>query len=299
VRRIFAIGETVLDIIFKNGRPICATPGGSILNTAVSLGRLGIDVHFISEYGNDKTGMIIASFLTSNNIQTDYIYRYPDFPSSLALAFLDEQQDASYQFYKNYPSKRLDIVFPTLTENDIVIFGAFYGMDPNIRTRLRPFLEHARKQNAIILYDPNFRKAHLPKTDIYRPIILENFKLADIVKGSVADFSHIFHVENSHNAWQQIRKLCDILIYTADKHDVEWYSPNVYERYAVPPLQPVSTIGAGDTFNAGIIYGLVAQGIFKRHLKNMPAQQRIAIIRHAIDLAGQVCMSYDNYIPYN
>ena len=46
MRRIFAIGETVFDIIFKDGKPITSTPGGSLLNTAVTLGRLGLDVYF-------------------------------------------------------------------------------------------------------------------------------------------------------------------------------------------------------------------------------------------------------------
>ena len=45
MRKIIGIGETILDIIFKNGQPTKALPGGSVFNTMVSLGRLGIPVH--------------------------------------------------------------------------------------------------------------------------------------------------------------------------------------------------------------------------------------------------------------
>ena len=179
--RIFAIGETVFDIIFKNGKPIASTPGGSMLNTAISLGRLGLDVHFISEYGKDTVGNMVDDFLGNNGVGAGYACRYDAFPSSLALAFLDENNNAEYSFYKSYPKNRLDISFPELTDKDIVIYGSFYGIEPEIYARLKPFLEHAHQKNAIVIYDPNFRKAHLSGMDIYRPIMVENFKHADIV----------------------------------------------------------------------------------------------------------------------
>ena len=124
--RIFAIGETVFDIIFKNGKPASSTPGGSMLNTAVSLGRLGLDVYFISEYGKDKVGELVDNFLRTNGVSTDYVSRSDDLPSSLALAFLDDNNNADYSFYKYHPEKRLDIPFPELTHSDIVLYGSFY-----------------------------------------------------------------------------------------------------------------------------------------------------------------------------
>ena len=166
--RIFAIGETVFDIIFKNGKPVASTPGGSMLNTAVSLGRLGADVHFISEYGEDTVGNLVDDFLRSNGVSTEYVCRNDGFPSSLALAFLDENNNAEYSFYKHYPANRLDVAFPALTGNDMIIYGSFYGIEPQIYARLKPFLEQAHAKNTPVIYDPNFRKAHLAGMDIYQ-----------------------------------------------------------------------------------------------------------------------------------
>ena len=294
--RIFAIGETVFDIIFKNGKPIASTPGGSMLNTAVSLGRLGLDVYFISEYGKDTVGNLVDDFLCSNGVKTGYACRYDGFPTSLALAFLDENNNAGYSFYKHYPAKRLDVVFPELTGNDIIIYGSFYGIDPDIYVRLKPFLEQAHDKNATVIYDPNFRKAHLSEMDTYRPIMMENFAHADIVKGSDEDFELIFGAPTAGAAWNYLSSMCDLLIYTANRNNVELFSTDVHDSYPVSPVDPVSTVGAGDTFNAGLIYELMIQDIGKDNLKHLNDLQRAAIVGRAVSFAGHVCMSYDNYI---
>ena len=56
MRKIIGIGETVLDIVFKDNQPIGAFPGGSVLNAMISLGRAGVETIFISEAGNDRLG---------------------------------------------------------------------------------------------------------------------------------------------------------------------------------------------------------------------------------------------------
>ena len=296
MRRIFSIGETVFDIIFKDGKPVASTPGGSMLNTAVSLGRLGINVHFISEYGKDLVGKLVDDFLRGNGVNTDYVCRYDEYPSSLALAFLDENNNAEYNFYKRYPENRLNVAFPELTSDDIVIYGSFYGIEPDIYVRLKLFLEQAHAKNALVIYDPNFRKAHLSDMDIYRPVMMENFGHADIVKGSDEDFGYIFNARSAGESWQSVCDLCDMLVYTANKNNVSLCLPDVSYAYPVPFINPVSTIGAGDTFNAGLIYGLLTLGIGKDELKHINNRQRADMIGYAIEFAEHVCMSYDNYI---
>jgi fructokinase len=59
---IYTLGESLLDIIFSSEDEIIARPGGSMLNTSVSLARCGKAVHLISELGDDKTaGIILGS----------------------------------------------------------------------------------------------------------------------------------------------------------------------------------------------------------------------------------------------
>ena len=68
MRKVIGIGETILDIIFRGDQPSAAVPGGSVFNGIVSLGRMGINVGFISETGNDRVGNIILQFMRENHI---------------------------------------------------------------------------------------------------------------------------------------------------------------------------------------------------------------------------------------
>jgi fructokinase len=296
MRKIFTIGETVLDIVFKNFQPVTAKAGGSMLNTAVSLGRIGLPVHFISEYGTDTVGEMIDGFLKSNRIDTSFVYHYCDGKSALALAFLDEKNNADYSFYKAYPPKRLDITFPEINPDDIIMFGSFYGVTHEIRDVLRDFLLYAQERNAIIIYDPNFRKSHLFELDLLRPAIIENMSMASIVRCSDEDLELIFNVKDAVSAYEKVRPLCPNLIYTSSSKAVYLRTSSLNEIFPVQKIEPVSTIGAGDNFNAGMVFGLFHHQIKKKDLPLLPLELWQLLVNYGIGFASEVCMSYDNYI---
>ena len=100
MREIFGIGETVLDIIFKNGQPQAAKPGGSMLNGLVSLGRMKFPARFISEYALDDVGTLVDDFLRSNGVDTSLVHRFRNGKTVLAMAFLDEKNDAHSYGYR-------------------------------------------------------------------------------------------------------------------------------------------------------------------------------------------------------
>ena len=94
MRKVIGIGETVLDIIFRDEQPISALPGGSTFNAIISLGRAGVGTRFISETGNDRVGRLITGFLEQNGCPASSVCIYPDSKSPLSLAFLNEKNDA-------------------------------------------------------------------------------------------------------------------------------------------------------------------------------------------------------------
>jgi fructokinase len=296
MRSIYTIGETVLDIVFKDQQPVTAKAGGSMLNTAVSLGRLGLPIHFISEYGTDTVGEMIDDFLTSNGVETRYVYHYSEGKSALALAFLDEKNNANYSFYKTYPPKRLDVAFPEVQPDDIVMFGSFYGITYEIRDILRQFLLQAKSRGAIIIYDPNFRKSHLFEIEALKPAILENMSMASIVRCSDEDLELIFNVQDVDSAYETIRSLCANMVYTSSSNAVYLRTPSFSETFPVKKIEPVSTIGAGDNFNAGVVYGLYKNKFSGNDLSSLPLNAWRRLINLGIDFATEVCLSYENYI---
>ncbi len=296
MRKVYTIGETVLDILFSNNQPFTAKAGGACLNCAVTLGRLNLPTYFIGEYGLDEVGNFVDNFLRNNNVSTDFVYRYYDGKSTLALAFLNENCDASYDFYKIYPEKRLNINFPEIHQDDIIIFGSIYAITPEVREKLIEFIKQGNKKKAIVIYDPNFRKQHLHDLPKLKPMIIENMTLANIIRGSHEDFSFIFGVKNADEAFEVIKDKVSNLLYTTAHKGVFLRTLKTSGQYKTREIEAKSTIGAGDSFNAGVAYSLYKNEITYKKLNNLEEAEWAKIINTAIEFATHVCMSYDNYI---
>lgn len=297
MKRIFCIGETVLDFIFRYEQPVAAKPGGSMLNTAVSLGRTGVNPVFISDFGQDLAGELILHFLADNDVDTRYVERFTEGQTAISLAFLDEKKNAGYSFYRNYPIQRDLTNLPTAEEGDIVMFGSFYAITLEVRQPLWNFLLKAKSNGAFLVYDPNFRKPHLKKLPQFRPWILENINIAQITRGSAEDFFHIFEHRDASSAYREITKHGgNTLIYTKSNEGVEVITSDLHLTMKVPEINPVSTIGAGDAFNAGLIYSLSKlSGANPLPLSKAEWEE---IIRLSVEFSTNVCLSLDNYISH-
>ena len=297
MRSVCGIGETILDIIFKEEQPYKAVPGGSVFNGLVSLGRLQVPVTFISEVGKDQVGDLILRFMEQNHISTQYIDRFPDGKSPVSLAFLDANRNAKYAFYKDYPTQRLEVPFPRIEADDIFIIGSYYALNPALRPRMVEFLQYAHERKAIIYYDLNFRKAHAHEAIRLMPTVLENLEYADIVRGSDEDFLNLFGEQAGDRVYaDHIQFYCDRLITTYGAKGVDLYTSRFKQHYDALAIEPQSTIGAGDNFNAGLIFGLLKEDVRLKDLADLTPDSWERIIRHGMALAGEVCQSYDNYI---
>jgi fructokinase len=295
-RKIIGIGETIVDIIFKDDQPVSAKPGGSTFNTLISLGRLQMPCIFISETGNDHLGGMVKNSLIENNIPVDYLCQFSDGKTPIALAFLDEKNNADYIFYKDYPKQRLNIDFPEIEENDILIFGSYFALNPVLRNKVSELLNIASNKNAIIYYDPNFRKTHLPDLENLKPTLEENIYFSDIVRGSDEDFFNIYGTDNIEEIYKKNSPLCSNFICTAGAKGVYLRTANISKHYETPKIKPLSTVGAGDSFNAGILYTLQKYNITKTEINNLPEAQWDKLIQNAILFATDVCNTYENYI---
>ena len=296
MRKIYGIGETVLDIIFKDGQPQAAKAGGSVLNSVVSMGRMELPVSFISEYGLDDVGNLIDNFLNNNGVNTSFVHRFHDGSTALALAFLDEKNDAHYSFYKDFPGNRLDIDFPVIEKDDIIQCGSFYAIWPEIREKFKKFIHGAKEEGALIIYDPNFRQTHLSELDILKPLIIENMQMASLLRGSDEDFKNILGVNNPDEAWEVVKKFCKCLVYTANVEGVYVRTTSFSGKFPVQKITPVSTIGAGDNFNAGMITSIYSNGINMEQLEKLTEKEWSKVITTAVTFATHVCLSYENYI---
>lgn len=297
MRKIIGIGETIMDIIFQQGQPTAAVPGGSVFNGVVSLARLGLPVTMLSETGNDRVGRQILDFMTQNGIDNRHVAVYQNGRSAISLAFLNEQNDAEYMFYKDYPAARFEVEWPDIQPDDIVMMGSYFVLNAALRPRVREFLQYARQNGALIYYDLNFRSSHKHEVVKIYADMLENLDYADIVRGSTEDLDNLFGSTDVEKTYRnEIAYHCSLMLSTDAGGEVRVLTPSYRLSIPVEKVQTVSTIGAGDNFNAGIIYGLCRHGIRRDDLPNLTATQWKTITQHGIDLATEVCQTLHNSI---
>ena len=294
--KVFAVGESLLDLISKGNFLLKIVPGGSMLNTCVSLGRLGVDTHLISEFGGDKAGEIIEKFLHANGVQTEYCIKYSNNKTALALAFLDEYKNATYSFYTDFPKELAAFQLPDFSSTDFLLYGSSYAVKPERQDLVGTIVKQANESGAFIFYDPNFRKNHAHANPDYQSVIAQNMKSATLIKGSEEDFMYLFGISDPVDVYNQIRQTCGCLVVTSGSASVNLFTPQIKKKYAVPEIIPVSTIGAGDNFSAGLIYGLLCNGINRKNISNVTVKMWDEMIGRAINFASSVCLSSGNYI---
>ncbi|TAJ06915.1 carbohydrate kinase [Marinilabiliaceae bacterium JC017] len=251
---------------------------------------------YITEIGDDRVGDSIVAFLENNGVSTQFIHRYTG-NSSLALAFLNQHNDAEYDFYKQYPEKRLSGEMPGVRAGDIVLFGSSFALNDEVRPQLVRFVSEARRKGALIVYDPNYRKQQGQDADALKEKIEENIRLAHIVRGSHEDFYHIYGISDPDQVYHKLKDQCDTLIITAGAGAVRGYSCGIAKIYKIPPMQTCSTIGAGDNFNAGIIAALIDLGLNGDEGYGFNEQQMDHMMASGMAFSLEVCKSFENYVP--
>lgn len=297
MRKVIGIGETILDILFRDGQPQAAVPGGSVYNAVISLGRMGQNVTFISETGNDRVGEMILANMRENGVDTANVNVFPEGKSPVSLAFLNERNDAEYIFYKYYPRQRLEVNMPEISSDDIIMIGSYFAITPVLRDKVKELLDRAHDAGAIIYYDVNFRSTHANEAIKLMPTIIENFEYADILRGSTEDFQNMFRQPDADKVYSNhVGFYCPNFICTDADGDVRLRTKHVCKDYPVTPLKAVSTIGAGDNFNAGVVYGLLKYRVRRADLAELTEADWDAIIRCGMDFSADVCKSVSNSV---
>ena len=303
MRKIIGIGETVLDIIFRDDQPSAAIPGGSTFNAMISLGRTaardfpGTPVLMVTETGDDHVGDIVTSFMEENGVGTAAVTRNKGTQTHVSLAFLDKDNNAQYEFYKDHGSASLHadkVSGISFSGDDLVLFGSYFAINPRIRAYTRTLLRQAHDAGAILYYDINFRKSHIADLPDTLGNIVENCRLSDIVRGSDEDFGYLFGTEDPVEIYERhISPLCSTFICTCGGNPVHVFVNGEHYTFPVLPVETISTIGAGDNFNAGFLYAMLALGIGKGALAEADWKSMTAI---AGQFSAEVCRSMFNYV---
>ncbi|MCQ2148322.1 MAG: PfkB family carbohydrate kinase [Bacteroidales bacterium] len=304
IRKVVGIGESVLDIVFKGDQPQAAVPGGSTFNAMVSLGRtLGvkspdIPLVMVTQTGDDYVGDIVASFMKANNLRTEGVSRKAQTHSTVSLAFLNESNDAKYQFLRDKSPLADSFIEIDFHEGDVVVFGSFFAVNPSLRDYTRRQMRNAHSAGAVIYYDINYRKNHQSILSETLPSIEENCAMSDFVRASSEDLMCIYGTDDAAKVYnEKMSSLCKNFICTHGDGPIEVFCPSGHYTYEIIKVDTVvSTIGAGDNFNAGFVYGLVGGAVSKEVVSDMKQENWTPLVEVARKFSSNVCRSIYNYV---
>lgn len=230
--------------------------GGSVFNTARALGRLGVDVQFLSGVSNDPFGEQLIKALHDSHVDTSMITRGNGL-TTLAFVHLDDG-NATYRFYDENSAGRMIYLqdFPPVSPDVQAMFfgGISLCLDPAASTYHKIF--EATNADKVTMIDPNVRPEFVTDTAAYFKRLRQMIALCDIVKVSEDDLDLLVEGKNT-----TIEKLAmiksmgpSVAVLTKGSDGLSaLFSGGQIIHVNAPEVNVTDTIGAGDTFNAGFL----------------------------------------------
>jgi fructokinase len=283
--RILIAGEALTDIVVDADGGRREHPGGSPLNVAVALSRLGHDAHLLTEIGDDSRGEAIRAHLDESGVQLTPASVRPG-RTSTAEAVLDASGAATYTFDLSWdpdPAGLPDALDAVHTSSIAAV------MEPGART-VADVLRRAGA-SATVSYDPNARPTLMGEPADVRARIEQNIALSDVVKASDEDVAWLYgtdDVEDVVSSWRELGPSLTVLT-RGGEGSVAFAESG---RVQVSPVQVevVDTVGAGDTFSAGILDALADKDLLgadrREMLAAIPSDELAAVLRRAARLAA-------------
>lgn len=289
---ILCCGEALIDMLPREtvgGEPAFAPyPGGAVFNTAIALGRLGAPVEFLSGLSSDFFGDMLRQALTASGVGTSYA-QVSGRPTTLAFVRLNNGQ-ASYLFYDEGTAGRM------LSEADLpplgpaiqaMLFGAISLIPEPCGSAYEALL--AREQaTRVIMLDPNIRPGFIPDADRHRARIRRMAATSDIVKFSDEDlgwFESGGSLEDRARAW--LAYGAKLVLVTLGSEGALAVTGDETVLVPAKKVTVVDTVGAGDTFNAGVLASLSDQGLLsKADIANITASQIRTALKLGIEAAA-------------
>lgn len=289
---IVCCGDALIDMlpgVSEAGRPMLAPhPGGALFNTSIALGRLGIPVEFFNGISLDLFGKQLQEALAASNVGLRYAH-FSKRPTTLAFADVIEGQ-ATYTFYDEGTAARMltEAELPALDDDvTAMLFGAVSLTAEPCGSAFEALM-HREAGKRVMMLDPNIRPDCIRDRQTYLARFRRMLQKADIVKLSDEDlawFAEAGGAEESVERW--LERGPRLVIVTRGSKGAIGYTQRFSLAAEPPRVTVVDTVGAGDTFNAGVLASLHGQGALdKRAIANLTHEAVMDVLNLGIRAAA-------------
>jgi fructokinase len=277
--RALVIGEALMDIVEHRGA--VEHVGGSPLNVAVGLARLGRDVDFLTHIGNDGRGQRISAYVEASGAQL--------VPGSVsagrtptAVATIADDGSATYTFDVDWQLSGTPPVAPPL----FVHTGSIAAVREPGCLAVAALLD-AYRVSASVSFDPNVRPSAIADRDQARERIERLVERSDIIKVSDEDLRWIdpnHDPERTARTWLASGPAL-VALTMGDRGSVAFCAAGE-ARVAARPVQVVDTVGAGDAFTVGLLDALWGLGLLGANRRADLARIELDALTAAVEAAG-------------
>jgi len=253
---VVVIGEALVDIVVRPDASRTHAPGGSPMNVAVTLARLGVRTELVTSFGDDEHGELIRDHLARSGVLLTPGSQSGD-KTSTAVAQLRPDGSAAYEFDISWTPQ-----MPASSSPTVVHAGSLgLWLEPGAGT-VRRCLDGAARGGALVTLDPNIRPAILPAPEAVRERFEALARTAHVVKLSAEDAAYLYPGSDAEGVVGLLGRCGVRLVAVTDENRGTLISSGPNTVVVRPPLVAVSdTIGAGDTFMGALIHQLLTRGL--------------------------------------
>jgi fructokinase len=296
---IQVMGEALIDIIVSPAGEINSVVGGGPVNTARTVARLGTEVSFIGGISQDALGKRIRRLLESDGVKTA-IEQDCVAPTTLAIASLDDEGAASYQFLIEGTSSLSvtpEIALKAMDANATAIhIGTLAFIFEPLSHATRSVVA-AMGENQILMVDPNARPSVMKDPSQFWETFNASLGRADVIKFSGDDLDFMFPELSNQEA---VRDICSrsraVVLFTDGSYGVQVSTNNEEFHVDVPEVEVVDTVGAGDSFSGGFLTYWDSHNWNRSRLQD--ANSIRAAVEFGIKVAGLTCQRAGAMPPF-
>ena len=274
------VGEALIDIVERDGETLGEHVGGSPLNVALGLARLGRDAEFLTWIGADERGDRIAEHLARSGV------RLVDGSigaarTATALATLDRAGSATYDFNIEW------CLPPTHPATPLVVHTGSIAtvLEPGA-TAVADLLD-THSSSATITFDPNIRPRLIDDPQAVRERVRTLIERADVVKASDEDMRWLDPDNRPEDLAARWLDWGPALVAVTMGSDGAYaVCADGAVRVTAHPVEVVDTVGAGDAFMAGLIDALWSHDLLGAHRRDSLRHMSTATARAVLDVAA-------------
>ncbi|MCK1383110.1 carbohydrate kinase [Bradyrhizobium sp. 21] len=293
---LIACGDALIDFVptrnTEGREAVMPAVGGSCLNVAIGMARLGAPTGFVGGISTDLFGRMIADHAAASNVELD-LATSSDHQTTLAFVRI-VAGESHYAFYdaetatRNWTYRRGIIPFATV---EALHVGSTTLVNDQGAAETKALIADARSSSTIS-FDPNCRPNLVKDKPAYLARMAEFADSADLIKMSDVDFAYLFGDEPYQQRARALlaRGTSLVVITRGNNGAVAWHAGAGQIEVAAPEVEVADTIGAGDSFQAALLFALHKQGRLAREkLTSIGADELRRALSFAANCAGLTC----------